>query len=205
MSLKRACFHAGVLAFASAFVLSADIYTFNINQTVDPSQNAGHIGTTANITGTISTDVQFGPIGGSDITGFNLLMTTASASYNLNSAKDGVFVGGNDLNVDANGIHFNFGAADGGFLLFQNSFGSGLTYYCLANTTGLCYQGETINAGSIFNNNDFGLNDEAGAGNPTLNNAAPEPSLYVVVSLCLACLVVAAARRRKSADPELQS
>jgi len=155
MALNGSFFQAGVLAFASAFTLSANIFTYNINQTVDPSENLGHIGTTANITGTISTDVQSGPISGSDITGFNLLMTTASASYTLTNGNDGVFEFGNDLNVDANGLHFNFGAIDGGYLLFQHSFGDALTYYCLNSNSEVCYHGETINAGSIFDNNDF--------------------------------------------------
>lgn len=201
IALKRACFQAGVLAFAFAFTLSADIFTYNINQTVDPSENVAHIGTTANITGAITTDIQSGPISGSDITAWNLVMTTASASYTLTNTNDQVFEFGNDLNVDASGLHFNFGAADGGYLLFQHEFGNSLTYYCLNSNSVVCYHGETINAGDIFNNNDFGLNDQlAAAGNPPLNpNVTPEPSLYGVVTLCSACLVVVAARRRKRA------
>src|SRR5215471_1383726 len=95
-----------------------------------------------------------------DIIDWNLVLSHGTGGLNLkgplsgNNSADSNSVLDGYLTASATGLFFNFGASNGGYLLFQTTglFGTGERYHCLAasNLNTPCAAGEDIVPVSIF-------------------------------------------------------
>ena len=108
------------MAATPALAQSAGSITYNVDQTI----------AAGSVVGDIVTDGRTGTLVQSDITSWNLFLNGVGATTNLTNANSTVHVVGGDLVVTGNNLTFNYNGSDGGYLLFQPSFGSGSQYYC---------------------------------------------------------------------------
>jgi hypothetical protein len=85
------------------------------------------------VVGTIATDGATGTINPSDFTAWDLVLSGPGSTMTItsNDAQHAVYGSGVDITADATQISFNFSASDGGFLVFQQTMGSGQTYWCV--------------------------------------------------------------------------
>ena len=149
------------------------------------------------VVGSITTDGATGTLAASDILSWNLNLHGVGASFNLNNANSGAFIGGADTTATTTHIYYNFNATDFGYLLFQVSFGNSAKYWCNnAEADVLCLQGATVTP--VF----FG--DPSTQNAPmtgtqiiaTAANVVPEPAAWVVMLLGFAGIGLAMRGRR---------
>jgi hypothetical protein len=155
------------------------------------------------VVGSIVTDGVIGTLHTSDILSFNLVLqdgfgvTLDLTGPTAGPPIEGVEVLGSDLTATATGLSFNYSATDGGlFLIQENDFGNGSTYYCDgASGQATCIAGDEadVPASSISGNPQFAprtgnvmIGTVAASGSP-----APEPSSVILLSTMLGLAFVA--------------
>jgi hypothetical protein len=176
---------------AAAVLSSAASAGAAITYTVDQTIGVG------SLTGTIQTDGAIGTLGASDITAWNLELNGDGASINLTNGNSSVFDPGADLTASAKNLFFNFDGSDGGYFLFEQSFGSGTHYACEATANqNVCFQGATVTPVSIF---DSTAQNVPRAGNQVIGTAVPEPATWAIMLVGFGGLGAAIRSRRRVA------
>jgi hypothetical protein len=181
---------ASLVLLTLAVTGKADII-YNVSRTVG----------TGTATGFIRTDGNTGTLVLADIKDWNLLMTVGVTTFDLTGPLSGnnsvVYMQGADLTATATNLLFNFSGLDNGVFLLQQNLFSGATYYCDAAAAGVCFQGESVVPGSVFNAATY--QNVARSGNIVIGTVAgtssvPEPSTGI---LLLTTLLAAAFAGRK--------
>jgi len=170
MRLNKRLLGSALAAAVLGFVASADAtITYHVDQTIG----------VGSLTGTIQTDGAVGTLGPGDITAWNLELNGDGASLNLTNGNSSVFDTGADLTAIAKNLFFNFDGSDGGYFLFEQSFGSGTHYACEATADqGVCFQGATVTPVSIF---DSTAQHVPEVGNQIIGTAVPEPATWAMM------------------------
>lgn len=100
-------------------IAHADSYVYAINQQF----------TNFSVNGTFTTDTNFGALGLSDFTNFNLTLSDGVNTDTLTAANaDNTALIGTGLTADPNGLYFDFTTPDTTFVLNNTSTG---TFFCL--------------------------------------------------------------------------
>jgi len=171
---------AATVAMAVAGPASATI-TYAVDQII----GAG------SVVGEITTDGATGTLGAGDFVSWNLNLNGVGATLNLTNTNSGVFVGGADTTATATHLYYNFDATDGGYLLFQVSFGSGFEYWCnKAMASALCLQGATVTPVYFT---DPSTQNAPMTGNQIIGTtvSVPEPAAWAIMLLGFACIGMA--------------
>jgi PEP-CTERM motif len=124
------------LAFA-AQTHAAIIY--NVNQTIG----------TGSVVGTVQTSGTIGALAVADFTAWNLELTGgAGPSFTITNLNSSVFIVGGNATATASNILFNYDTGANNYLLFQQIFLNGLTYWCNTSPGGAGCGGsvESVNA-----------------------------------------------------------
>ena len=193
--MKRSFLLLSAFMFVLATGARADIM-YTISRTVG----------TASINGFIETNGTTGTLASTDITDWNLVLTNGATTLDLKGPLSGNtsvdldsdLMG--DLTATATALSFNFGATNGGFLLFQSPglFGTGEQYYCVAasNLSTPCVAGEDIVPISILD--PTYAHSGALAGDEIiarLSSPVPEPGTALLLSTMLLAVGFAAGKR----------
>ena len=180
-------------AFPGAGVCDAATITYDVNQTIA-------LGT---VTGTIQTDGATGVLGGSDFTGWNLMLNGPGASYHLTNSNSVVLSSGSDVTATPANLYFNFSGTDGGLLLFQNGLFSGNFYYCDATSSDACLQGASVTPTTYDGGLGLGFQNALESGNQVIATATPLPSAWTMLIAGLGAFGFLARRgwRRRARAP----
>jgi hypothetical protein len=131
---------AGAAMFAAATADASPI-TYSVNEIIGGGS----------VLGQIQTDGTIGTLATANIVGWNLQLNGIGAATTLTSAgnQSSSYIAGNDLTATPSQLLFNFGGT-GSFMLFQHNLFSGAQYYCVDNTSSVCYAGQAaVIPGSI--------------------------------------------------------
>jgi PEP-CTERM motif len=114
----------------------ANATVYNVNRTIDGGS----------VVGTITTDGATGTINPSDFTAWDLVLSGPGSTVTISSsdAIHAVYGQGVDITADGTQVSFNFSASDGGFLVFQQTMGSGQTYWCVNSNNSTCNDNESV-------------------------------------------------------------
>lgn len=167
-----------------AGVLPAKALVYNVNETI----GAG------SVIGTVTTDGTFGTnLGPSIFTAWDLHLNGVGASIEIKSTDPGAVVWGDgDITATPNYLKFNYGAGDGGFLVFQNNANSGMFYWCLNTSNGACVNNESVVPQAYT---DPSAQFASRSGDLIFATAVPEPSTWAMMILGLVGLGLLAYRR----------
>jgi hypothetical protein len=188
---------AAIAVFASAFTVRAANITYEINRTVSGGT----------VTGSITTDGVIGTLVTADILGFDLELqdgfglTLDLTGPTAGPPVEGVEILGSDLTASATALSFNYDGTDGGlFLIQENGFGNGNTYYCDgAFDQATCIAGDEadVPGSSLGGHPQFANragNIELGSV-PDSGSPTPEPASVILTSTSLLCLALFARKR----------
>jgi len=177
----------GAALLAGDLISSADATVYDVNRTIG----------LGGVVGTITTDGATGQIGPSDITGWDLWLNGDGASFHITNLDSGAVVwGGGDLSADAAHVYFDFGGGDGGFVVFQDGYGSGTRYWCLDAGGSACIGSESVVPQSYT---DASAQFAHGlSGNQIVANAAvPEPAAWAMTLAGFGAVAVVGYYRRR--------
>ncbi len=103
-------------------------------------------GITGTVTGIITTNGTFGPLGPSDIIAWSLTLKSGSSSNTLTDADSGFTKDGVNFTATNAGLFFNFDGSDG-FISFSSFLGDGT--FCMTSGVYLCGLGHRGNVDTI--------------------------------------------------------
>jgi hypothetical protein len=177
---------AAMLAVAAS---PANATVYNVNRTIDGGA----------VVGTITTDGATGTINPSDFIAWDLQLSGPGSTVTISSsdAIHAVYGSGVDITADATQVSFNFSGSDDGFLVFQQTMGSGQTYWCVNSTNSTCNDNESVvPQGFMDPSAQFatrsGIQVIASAA-----GAAPEPATWALMLLGFAGLGCAGFRQSR--------
>jgi hypothetical protein len=184
--IKSICIAAMTISTIAATGLAAGAaaapITYKVNQVIG----------LGSVVGTIQTNGTVGSLAGTDVLGFDLVVSGPGASVELTQA-DSVVVGqGSNFSATASNLFFDYSGASGYLLFQQGSFGTGLKYYCNSSVLGTCFQGASAIPEAY---NSLSAAVEARLGSQIIGSAVPEPASWAMIAMGFA-LVGAVARRK---------
>src|ERR1035437_2842458 len=183
-----AAISAAALLFVSALPAAAS--TYNVNETI----GLGSVVGTVTTNGTIGTD-----LGPSIFTVWDLHLNGVSASFEIkNTDSNGVVWGGGDVTATATHLLFNYGAGNGGFLVFQDGCNSGQEYWCLNAGGGAClsHVSEYVVPVYYTDSSSQFISGKEGTQVFATISAVPEPSTWAMMLLGFAGIGFMAYRRK---------
>jgi hypothetical protein len=154
--IKRWVFATLLLGLICATAQATNI-TYTVNETITGPLNriAGNPTQTDSVAGTITTDGTIGVLHTANLVSWNLDLidvTNNSNSIDLTNSNSLISVDlGSVLNATATGLFFDF-TGTGAFSFQANSpgKGSGEHYWCLSQSWGGCYDGNSIAPGNVY-------------------------------------------------------
>jgi hypothetical protein len=177
-------------AALAAAAVPANATVYNVDRTIDGGS----------VVGTITTDGATGTISPSDFTAWDLVLSGPGSIVTISSgdAIHAVYGSGVDITADATQVSFNFSASDGGFLVFQQTMGSGQTYWCVNSNNGTCNDNESVVPQGFM---DPSAQFATRSGNLVIasaTGAAPEPATWALMLLGFAGLGYAGFRQSRT-------
>jgi hypothetical protein len=171
-------------------VSPASATVYDVNRTIDGGS----------VVGTITTDGATGTINPSDFTAWDLVLSGPGSTVTISSSDTphAVYGSGVDITADATQISFNFSAIDGGFLVFQQTMGSGQTYWCVNSNNGTCNDNESVVPQGFMDPSAQFATRSGVQVIASATGAAPEPATWALMLLGFAGLGYAGFRQSRT-------
>lgn len=153
------------------------------------------------VVGSVTTDGSIGTnLGSSIFTAWDLTLSGVGATFTIkNTDPTAVVWGSGGITATPTQLLFNYGAANGSFLVFQDNYSSGQTFWCLNAGNAACLSNVSQFVVPEFYSNLSSQFTEGKTGNEVFAVAAvPEPSTWAMMILGFVGVGFMAYRRRNS-------